>query len=173
MPNMSRPERVSTMDDFVALMQADGVPHKSHDAEKMIEVTTESGPVKGRMFIRWETQVPFVSVIHPIVMDVSPARLPAMSECVTLINHAIALPGFGYDHVNKFVYFRLTITVEPGGMDANFFGLMARAVMNNAHDFHGAIAGVVHGDPPEGALAVAAAKNQGAKAAAANPAYNE
>src|SRR5262245_56526542 len=116
MAGMSRPDRVATIDDLVALLNADGVTFTRHEADRMIEVSTESGPVKGRMFIRWETQVPFVSVIHPIVMDLAPERIPAMNECVTLLNHAILLPGFGIDPQKRFAYFRVIIPLEPAGM---------------------------------------------------------
>jgi len=157
MPSMSRPERVATMDDLVALLQADGVPHTRHDAEKMIEVATETGPVKGRMFIRWETQVPFVTVIHPIVMDLPPARVAAMNECVTLINHAILLPGFGVDPDKRFVYFRVVIPLEPTGMQADFFRTMVLACLNNTRDFWLALHGVANGESPDGALRAALA----------------
>ena len=166
-------ERIASWKDLVSFLTKEKVPHQKNDADMSVQIPIELEDFHSQLYLRWEPNLPYVQGVCPVHLGVPDDRVAAVESAIARLNHAIALPGFGYDHVNKFVYFRLTITVEPVGMDANFFGLMARAVMNNAHDFHGAIAGVVHGDPPEGALAVAAAKNQGAKAAAANPAYNE
>jgi hypothetical protein len=166
-------ERIASWNDLVSFLTKEKVPHQKNDADRSVQIPVELEDFHSQLYLRWEANLPYVQAVCPVHVGVPDDRVAAVESAIARLNHAIALPGFGYDHVNKFVYFRLTITVEPAGMDANFFGLMARAVMNNAHDFHGAIVGVVHGDPPEGALAVAAAKNQGAKAAAANPAYNE
>ncbi len=154
---MPRPERVAGFDDVIALLEADGVPHTRHDAQKIVELATDSGAAKGTMIIRWETEVPYATVIHPIVMNVAPERLAALTECVTLLNHAILLPGFGVDHDARFVYFRLVLPIEPAGMQADFFRTMVLACLNNSRDFWLALHGVAGGEAPEGALRTALA----------------
>ncbi|HKA86211.1 MAG TPA: hypothetical protein VKE22_01050 [Haliangiales bacterium] len=154
---MPRPERVAGFADVIALLEADGVPHTRHDAQKIVELATDSGPAKGAMLIRWETEVPYATVIHPIVMNVAPERLAAMTECVTLLNHAILLPGFGVDRDQRFAYFRLVLPIEPAGMQADFFRTMVLACLNNSRDFWLALHGVANGEAPEGALRTALA----------------
>ncbi len=152
---MSLPDRIASLPDLTAYLDAEHVSYARHESQHMIELATETGPVKGRMFVRWETTVPYVSVIHPIVMDIPPERLAAVTQCVTLINHAILLPGFGVDHEKRFVYFRVVIPVEPAGMEAKFFRAMVMACLANARDFWLALHGVVSGESPEGALRAA------------------
>jgi len=165
-------QRIASWQDLVAHLTKENVRFQQNDADQAIQIEIQLDNFSSQLYLRWETNLPYVQAICPVHMNVPDDRVPAVESAIARLNHAIALPGFGYDHANKFVYFRLTITVEPAGMDANFFGLMAQGVVNNARDFHSAIAGVIHGDPPEGALD-AAVKGQSGRAAGANPGYNE
>jgi len=166
-------ERIASWPDLVSYLNKQKVPHQKNDADQSIQIPIQLADFSSQLYLRWEPNLPYVQAVCPVQVGVPDDRVAAVESAIARLNHGIALPGFGYDHANKFAYFRLTIIIEPAGMDADFFGLMARAVVNNAHDFHGAIAGVVHGESPEGALAAAVAKDQAGKAAAANPGYDE
>ncbi|HKA86212.1 MAG TPA: YbjN domain-containing protein [Haliangiales bacterium] len=164
-------ERVANYQDLCALLEQEKVQFQKDEADLVATMAIQIEGFASTLYLRWEPNLPYCQAVCPVHLNVPDDRVAAMESVCARLNHAIALPGFGFDHEKKYIYFRLTIPIEPGGMDAKFFGLMARACVNNATDFARAVSAVVHGDPPEGALAAAIAHRQGK--AAPTPGYQE
>ncbi len=161
---------IASFADFVALLQEDKVRHSLDESAQIVQIPTRSGPLEGTLFVRWEKHLPYVQVIHPMITDVPADRVATVESALAYINHAIALPGFAYDHDRRFIYNRVCLAVEPSGIDAAFMRTMIMACVNNARDFLLALRGVLAGDPPSGAVKAAvdqANRERAAEAAAA------
>ncbi|HKA86210.1 MAG TPA: YbjN domain-containing protein [Haliangiales bacterium] len=167
------PTRITGFADMVELLAADGVTHVKNETEQMVQIPTELGPFKGNLFIRWDRTLPYVNAICPVVFQIPEERMAEVERACMRINHAIALPGFCVEPEQRFAYFRLTVPIEPGGMEASFYRLMMMAAVHNARDFFVALKGVVDGAPGEEALAVAAQQANATAAAAAGSAFEE
>jgi len=166
-------DRIGSWTAMLGLLDADKVPYEVDEDSQVVRIPVKSGPLDSHLYLRWEKHLPYVTAVCPLYLDVPAERLAAVESMCVRLNHAVALPGFGYDHQKNFIYYRLTIMIEPGGMESEFFRMMALACVNNGRDFYLAVRGVVHGDPPEGALAAATAPDPSVKAAAAAAEYED
>jgi hypothetical protein len=166
--------RVSTWKDMVSVLDGEKVPYEKEEDQQVARIPVKTGPLESYLYLRRERDpLPYVTAVCPLYLDVPAERIPAVEAMCARLNHGIALPGFGFDHDKRFIYYRLTIMLEPSGMDPEFFRKMALACVNNSRDFYLAVRGVVQGDPPENALATAQAQDAAAKAAAAASEYQD
>lgn len=149
------PTRIAGFSDMEELLKSDGVNYVKDDTERVVQIPTETGPFKGNLFIRWEKTLPYVNAICPVIFDIPDDRLAAVERACLRINHAIALPGFCVNPERRFAYFRITVPIEPGGMEASFYRLMMMAAIHNARDFMAALQGVVGGASPDEAVSAA------------------
>jgi hypothetical protein len=167
------PTRITGFADMEELLKSDGVQYMKDDTERAVQIPTETGPFKGNLFIRWEKTLPYVNAICPVIFDIPADRMAAVETACLRINHAIALPGFCVDPERRFVYFRVTVPIEPGGMEAAFYRLMMMAAIHNARDFLAALQGVVAGSSPEEALAAAVQQASAKHAATAATGFED
>ncbi len=167
------PTRITGFADMVELLVSDGVTHTKDDAEQMVQIPTEKGQFRGTLYIRWDKTLPYVNAICPVLFQIPEERMAAVERACMRINHAIALPGFCVEPEQRFAYCRVTVPIEPGGMEASFYRLMMMAPVHNAADFFLALKGVVDGAPPEGVVAVAAQQANAKAAAMAGSAFEE
>jgi hypothetical protein len=163
--------RVRNLQDLIALLDEDKAPHRVLADLEAVQVKNTSGLFDGHLTLRFERTFPYCQIVQPMIAGVPEELAAAIQIAVNHVNHGIALPGFGYDPKERFVYFRLCVPLEPEGMKAGFFRAMAYACMNNARDFLECFRRVILGGPPEKALEGALEVARKAKAAAVGSAY--
>jgi hypothetical protein len=167
------PTRITGFADMEELLKADGVQYMKDDAERAVQIPTETGVFKGNLFIRWEKSLPYVNAICPVIFDIPDDRMGAVETTCLRINHAVALPGFCVDPERRFAYFRITVPIEPGGMEASFYRMMMMAAIHNARDFLAALQAVVAGASPEEAVSAAIQQANSKRAAMAATGFED
>jgi hypothetical protein len=166
--------RIASWQDMLAVLDSEQVPYEKDEEQQVARVPVKTGPLESFLYLRREKPpLPYVTAVCPLYLDVPPERVAAVETMCARLNHGIALPGFGFDHEKRFIYYRLTLMIEPAGMETDFFRTMALACVNNSRDFYLAVRGVVQGDPPEKVLENARAQDSSAKAAAAASEYQD
>ena len=135
--------RLSKPEDLLTFLTDLKVPHQpSGDGVEF------KGPNGDPMFARWEQGLPYVQVIYPFLGEVPAERAGEVCSAVVRVNNTIKLPGFGYQHENRFIYMRLCVQLdEEGGIGAEAFERQILACVLNAKEFVGAFRDVVAGAP--------------------------
>src|SRR5262249_47396897 len=109
------------------------------------------------VYIRWEKQLPYVQVIHPMVLDVPVERLAEVEHAICRANNTIAVPGFGFEYSKRFIYFRLCVPIYEEGIAAASFQRQILGAIRNARAFLLPFREVVEGKPGEEILSLAVA----------------
>jgi hypothetical protein len=151
--------RIASFEDLTQYLGENAIPHQVSADQKVVVLPTNQPPLVGQMMVRWEKALPYVQVIHPMVRDVPEARRAEVEHAICRANNTIALPGFGYEYKNNFVYFRLTVPMYEEGMLAASFRKQLNAVLSNARDFLVPFQVVVAGEPGEQILQLAVKAN--------------
>lgn len=126
---------VATYDDLVAFLTAEQAPFRHDPAAQVVQISIRSAPLEGFCYLRWERQLPYIQIILPIITDVPADRAGEVIDALARVNHAIALPGFGYDFAKNFVYFRLTVAYEKEGVAGSLLRRMILSAVSNGRDF--------------------------------------
>jgi hypothetical protein len=148
-------ERLTSFSDLIAFLDDAKLPHHADASQQVVEVPTSSGPLKGSVYIRWERQLPYVQVIHPMVLDVPAERLGDVEHAICKANGTVPLPGFGFEYGKRFIYFRLCVPMYDEGMLTGSFQRQVLGVIQNARDFLLAFRDVAAGRPGDEILELA------------------
>jgi hypothetical protein len=140
-------ERVTNFDDLLAFLGEEQAAFRHDAAAQIVQLPTSSGAADGSLFIRWERHVPLVQLVAPMIHDVPDERVHELEDAVCRVNHAVLLPGFGYDFAKRFLYFRLTLARDDEGIRAALLRKMLFAVVNNARDYLAPFRAIVAGEP--------------------------
>ncbi len=140
-------ERLTSFSDLLAFLEEAKLPHQSDASQQLVEVPTSSGPLKGSVYIRWEQHLPYVQIIHPMVLDVPPERQGDVEHAICKVNGAITPPGFGFEYGKRFIYFRLCVPIYEDGMLTGSFQRQVLGVIHSARDFLLPFRDVVGGRP--------------------------
>ena len=130
------PMQLRSFDDLIALMNRDGVFHQVHAEDKSVRIPTEKRALDGVLIIRWQDRDNVLQFIHPMPFEVPPERSAAVERAITRINHALALPGFGYNHDTRLLYFRIAAPLLPDGVSETLVAAVFRAAVRTASDFY-------------------------------------
>jgi hypothetical protein len=147
--------RIASFDDLTLFLTESALPFQADAEKKLVVLPTQKPPLVGQMLIRWEKQLPYVQVIHPMVRDVPKERLSEVEHAMGRANNTIPLPGFGFEYTHNFVYFRLTVPMYEEGMLAASFRRQVEGVLKNARDFLIPFQRVVSGEPGDRILELA------------------
>jgi hypothetical protein len=152
--------RIASFEDLTTFLTESGRAHEVDADQKLIVLPVHEPPLSGQMLIRWEKQLPYVQIIHPLEREVPIGRRSDVEHAICRANNTIALPGFGFEYTHNFIYFRLTVPMYDEGMLARSFRRQMEAVVKNARDFVIPFQQIVAGEPGEKilGLAVTAAK---------------
>jgi hypothetical protein len=148
---------IASFRDLLAYLSEQNVPHAVNTQTQVVEIPTKSPPLEGIVYLRWEKELPYVQVIHPLALNVPAHRVNDIEKALSRANNAIALPGFGFDYERGTLYFRLTLPMFAEGMLASTFQRMILGCVNNARDFFLAFRGIIDGRPGEEVLEAAIA----------------
>jgi hypothetical protein len=136
-------ERVTSFDELLVFLADEQASYRQDAAAQIVQLPTRDGS----LYIRWERQVPFVQLVAPMIHDVPDDRVHELEDAVCRVNHAVLLPGFGYDFAKRFLYFRLTLARDDEGLRAPLLRKMVFAAVNNARDYLAPFRAVVDGEP--------------------------
>ena len=150
----SEPLQLTAFDHLVALMNRDGVFHQVHPDDKSVRIPTKKGALEGLLIVRWQDRDGVLQFIHPLPVEVAPGRLGAVESAITRVNHALALPGFGFNHDAGLLYFRVTAPLPPEGVSDRLVQALFRATVRTSADFFPALKRVAQdGGNPETVIA--------------------
>lgn len=100
--------------DLLDLLRRDGVRHQPLKGESAVAVPTRLGELEGMLLIRWQADEGVVQLLQSIPLVVPAERVGALEEAILRINHALVVPGLGYDHDTRALYMRVLMPVYPG-----------------------------------------------------------
>lgn len=106
---------ISSYDDLAGFFAESGLQHQAEPEQSLVKVPTRSGPLEGVLFIRWEESQQVVHLVQTIDLAIPEDRLPALALAIAILNHALALPGFGINVGQRQCYFRITMPIRPDG----------------------------------------------------------
>ena len=123
-------------DELLAYLRAQGATCTEVRAHHAVELPTHAPPVEGALVILWNPDPQLVQLIHPLPFAVPPERVAAVEGTLLRLNHALALPGFGYNYETARVYYRLVLPRQPSGAIAEEdVGRAATTVMSTLREF--------------------------------------
>ena len=153
-----KPTLLANFQDLLNLLEKDNLPHRADAERQQVELPTKSGSLEGELLILWDARSFIVQCIQPLPFEVPEARIGAVERAIAYINHALVLPGFGLNHINRVLYYRLSVPRRSDGtMSAEELQLLFRTTASTAGDFYLPLLGVALEDKsPEQVITEAA-----------------
>jgi hypothetical protein len=139
---------VTTFQELVAFLVDNSFPHAVDASAQIVELPSKGAPLPGNLYIRWETKIPFVQIIHLMIDAIPPERIKDVETAIVTLNNALELPGFGLDHANRRLYCRFTVPVlPPEGITTVTLNRLSMGCVGHARDFLSAFQAIVRGEP--------------------------
>ena len=127
---------LQSYDELLTYIRHQGAACTEVRAHHAVEMPTHAPPADGTMVILWNPDPQLVQFIQTLPFPVAPERVAAVEGSLLRINHALALPGFGFNYETVRAYFRLVIPRQPNGHIAEEeIGRAASTVMTTLRDF--------------------------------------
>ena len=151
--------QLAKYEDLLAYLDENNVPHTKKPEQLAVEVPV-APPLTGLVYVRWEKTLPYLQIVFPFGGEVPEARVAEVESAICHANTSVALPGFGFEYVKRFIYMRLCVPVYDGITPAHF-QRQVLGVLQNAKEFVAAFGDVaVGGKPGKDILALAQAHNR-------------
>lgn len=136
---------LASYDDLKAHLEAKQVPFEADDLRQVVEIPTYIRNENHSAVLLWDPRAILLHVIQPLPFDIPPRQEPALIEAVVRVNHSLVLPGFGYDHLARHLYFRWVVAREPEGLSEEALDRAIRTVLETCRDFLPTLRAVVAG----------------------------
>lgn len=147
-----------SFDDLVHLIEGLGLPHHAEPEQSAIEVGTRIRGEPARMVIVWDPRATLLHVIHPLPMPTPAERAPALCEAIARVNHALVMPGFGWNPQDGGLYYKLVVPRHPdGALPSEDADRAVRTVLASVRDLLPALRAVASGADPADVLTIAEA----------------
>ncbi len=142
---------ITRYEELLELLARDGVLHQADPGERAVTIPTGRGELRGVLVIRWQSEQNVVQLVQSLPLKVPDDRLPAFESSLARLNHALLLPGFGYNHDAGTPYYRLALPIFPDRpLRAEDVRAAFRTAVKTAADFLPALRRVVtEGASPE------------------------
>jgi hypothetical protein len=101
--------------DLVQMLKDGNVSHKVDAKTKSVALGVRSGDLEGVMLIIWRDNDGLVQFVQTMPFEIPADRMQAMEGAVTRANHAVSFAGFGLDHKQRKMYFRMSVPYQPRG----------------------------------------------------------
>ena len=164
------PNAIGNFPDLVKLLEKDGVLHKTDIPEQTVQIPTQRGELDSVLLMRWQESDGVIQFIQALPIEVPADRLPVLSDALTRLNHALAIPGFDLNHEHGLVAYRLYLPIYPrGSVRPNEIQAMFRLTVKTAADFYPTIRRIIAGEVKPEKVVEEAKKAWEAAAAAAQP----
>lgn len=116
MTNDSESQLVSTHEELLSYFDADQVPYRLDSSSGRILLPIEHGSLQSTMALYWPHNANLVQMILGIPARVPEEQVDPVCRAIAQINHALAMPGFGFDAAGGYAYYRL---VQPRRKDGS------------------------------------------------------
>ena len=138
---------VESFEQLVALLKKDSVNHKVKPESNMVMIPVEKGPIDGVLLISWDQNKRVASFIQPMTIEVPKETLSELETAIVRMNHALPVPGLGFNHGENAAYFRIALPFQaPGGLPpVSIRGAFTRTLAEAAH-LQRTLEGIVNGE---------------------------
>jgi hypothetical protein len=99
---------LSSYDDLQAYLRREDILYAAVPQHQAVEISVRSQPVEGTMVIFWPSDPVLLQLMVLLSCTVPVERVGALESALLRLNHTLTIPGFGYNHANGTIYFRLT-----------------------------------------------------------------
>lgn len=152
---------------LVAFLEANQIPHAVDRERQLLELASKAPPFTANLLIKWEKQLPFVSIIQFMIDDVPEARIPDLETAITRLNCALEVGGLGFDHSTRRLFQRTIAPVfAPEGITASTFNKLTHGTVAQAKDLYPSLKAVIDGRPGKDVAQIARELSQSAAPAA-------
>jgi len=141
---------VHTFDELVKFLTENNVQFRSDPQAWVMELPTQSPPLVGNLYVRWEKAVPFLQIIQFMVDGVPAERVHDVETAIIRLNNTLEVGGFGFDHTARRLYCRMTIPVfQPDGINPIAINQLGNGIVRNALEFLEVFQAVIGGKSGE------------------------
>lgn len=119
--------------DFLAKRD---IPVQADDARQVLEIPTYIRGEPHAALLVWDPRAILLHVIQPLAVSVPEDREAQVMEAIVRINHQLVLPGLGYDHERKTIYYRWVVPrADDGSVTEENLDRAIRVVLETCRDF--------------------------------------
>ena len=142
---------VQSFEDLTSLLKKDSVNHKIKPESNMVMIPVEKGPIDSVLLISWDQNKRVASFIQPMTLEVPQEKLSELEAAIVRMNHALPVPGLGFNHGENAAYFRIALPFQAlGGLaPASVRGAFTRTLAEAAH-LQRTLEGIVNGETKAG-----------------------
>lgn len=147
-----------SFEDLKSLLSRRDVPTLVDEERQAVEIPTFIRGEPHQAVLLWDPRASLLAVIQPIHVPVSAEVEPAVLDALARVNHALVLPGYGYDHERRTIYFRWVVPREPeGAMSEASLDRAVNTALQSCRDFLPSLRAVASGAVPSSAVLTHAA----------------
>jgi hypothetical protein len=138
--------RLKSFAQLVQFLTDNHFPHAVDPAHQIVELPSKAAPLPGNLILQWSTTVPFLQIVHFMLGDVPADRVPALEDALVRMNNLYEVPGFGYEHKNRRLYYRLAVPVLPDdGISPTTLNALGQGVVKAGKEFLEPLKAVIAG----------------------------
>ena len=152
--------KLNNLNDLVAFIARNGLPHKAVPAQHAVEVGTRIRGRPGQMIIVWDPRATLLHIIAPLGIPVAEDMVPAVLDALARINHSLVLPGFGFNHEDRSLYYRWVVPRADDGMTEVEVDRAVKTVLGSVRDFWPALSAVASDERPSDEVMLVAAETR-------------
>lgn len=86
------------------------------------------------VLILWPEDDEVVQLVFPYDLDVPQSSVEAIESTCVRLNHGLSLPGFGFNHETRVVYYRLPVWAPEHRMDSAQLEALLDVLITTARD---------------------------------------
>jgi hypothetical protein len=140
------PQMLASFEDLVAFLESQSIPHRVVPEEQKVVIPTRAKDIESELAILWGHEHSMVQCVHPLPFKVSEERISEIESAIARINHALMLPGFGLDHKNSYVYYRLNIPLRDHGASVTELEELFKTCVTTSSNFYSLLSEVNTGE---------------------------
>lgn len=139
---------VHNFEELVTFLNENKVQFRHDSAQQVIELPSQSPPLVGNLYMRWEKSVPFIQVIQFMVENVPADRVREVETAIARLNNTLEVGGFGIDHAQRRLYCRMTVPCfQPDGINPIAINQLGNGIVRNALEFLDVFQAIIGGKP--------------------------
>lgn len=132
--------------DLLAVLEKRDVPAVVDEQRQAVEIPTFIRGEGHRAVLLWDPRATLFQVIQPLNIPVSVSDEAGVVDALARVNHQLVLPGFGYDHDRRVIYFRWVVPRAPdGGLSEDALDRAVATVLQSCRDFLPGLRAVAEG----------------------------
>lgn len=130
------PQMLTSFEDLVAFLESQSIPHRVVQGQQKVVIPTRAKDIESELAILWGHEHSIVQCIHSLPFKIREERISEMEGAIARINHALMLPGFGIDHENRYVYYRMMIPLRNHSASVTELEELFRTCVSTSSNFY-------------------------------------